>query len=168
MLLLSKESPENSLILVSRYVRLIPLIFITSFLDGATCIFILKTIACLFVCMLISCECWQCFRGYRNKVATTKFIPWPIEIRFCEPSNATNQTETPPRSGITYSRIHSLFVQPVVRLWYVLHFAWKCGSSFVCKMPHATSELLLIWSCDSLRYWFKAKGKLSDDQALHR
>ncbi|KAK3428653.1 acyl-coenzyme A thioesterase 8 isoform X1 [Eucalyptus grandis] len=55
-------------------------------------------------------------RGYRNKVATTKFIPWPIEIRFCEPSNATNQTETPP----------------------------------------------------SLRYWFKAKGKLSDDQALHR
>ncbi|KAL3737666.1 hypothetical protein ACJRO7_019235 [Eucalyptus globulus] len=40
-------------------------------------------------------------RGYRNKVAMTKFIPWPIEIRFCEPSNATNQTETPPRSGIT-------------------------------------------------------------------
>ncbi|OWM88209.1 hypothetical protein CDL15_Pgr003621 [Punica granatum] len=55
-------------------------------------------------------------RSYRNKVATTKFIPWPIEIRFCEPSNATNQTETPP----------------------------------------------------SVRYWFRAKGKLSDDQALHR
>ncbi|KAK4745277.1 hypothetical protein SAY87_011589 [Trapa incisa] len=55
-------------------------------------------------------------RSYRNKVATTKFIPWPIEIRFCAPSNATNQTETPP----------------------------------------------------CVRYWFRAIGKLSDDQALHR
>ncbi|KAL7002502.1 Acyl-CoA hydrolase 2 [Sarracenia purpurea var. burkii] len=55
-------------------------------------------------------------RTYRNKVATTKFIPWPIEIRFCEPSTGTNQTKSPP----------------------------------------------------SLRYWFRAKGELSDDQALHR
>ncbi|KAK7243316.1 hypothetical protein RIF29_38109 [Crotalaria pallida] len=55
-------------------------------------------------------------RTYRNKVATTKFIPWPIEIRFCEPRTSTNQTKSPP----------------------------------------------------SLRYWFRAKGKLSDDQALHR
>lgn len=55
-------------------------------------------------------------RTYRNKVATANFVPWPIEIRFCEPSNATNQTKSPP----------------------------------------------------SLRYWFRAKGKLSDDQALHR
>ncbi|XAR54067.1 Palmitoyl-CoA hydrolase [Bertholletia excelsa] len=55
-------------------------------------------------------------RTYRNKVATTKFIPWPIEIRFCEPNTFTNQTKSPP----------------------------------------------------SLRYWFRAKGKLSDDQALHR
>ncbi|XP_058764202.1 acyl-CoA hydrolase 2-like isoform X2 [Vicia villosa] len=55
-------------------------------------------------------------RTYRNKVATAEFIPWPIEIRFCEPRPATNQTKTPP----------------------------------------------------SLRYWFRSKGKLSDDQALHR
>ncbi|KAI4369884.1 hypothetical protein MLD38_018280 [Melastoma candidum] len=55
-------------------------------------------------------------RSYRNKVATTNFMPWPIEIRFCEPNNNTNQTESPP----------------------------------------------------VVRYWFKAKGKLSDDQALHR
>ncbi|XP_020213453.1 uncharacterized protein LOC109797737 isoform X1 [Cajanus cajan] len=53
---------------------------------------------------------------YRNKVATTQFIPWPIEIRFCEYEISTNQTKSPP----------------------------------------------------SLRYWFRAKGKLSDDQALHR
>ncbi|GAB2291012.1 Acyl-CoA hydrolase 2 [Dionaea muscipula] len=55
-------------------------------------------------------------RNYRNKVAVTKWVPWPIEIRFCEPSNSTNQTKSPP----------------------------------------------------SIRYWFRAKGKLSDDQALHR
>ncbi|WJX86979.1 Acyl-CoA hydrolase 2 [Trifolium repens] len=53
---------------------------------------------------------------YRNKVATTEFVPWPIEIRFCEPRIATNMTKSPP----------------------------------------------------SLRYWFRTKGKLSDDQALHR
>ncbi|XP_059634161.1 acyl-CoA hydrolase 2-like [Cornus florida] len=55
-------------------------------------------------------------KTYRNKVATAKFVPWPIEIRFCDPGTATNQTKSPP----------------------------------------------------SLRYWFRAKGKLSDDQALHR
>ncbi|KAG2725201.1 hypothetical protein I3760_01G055900 [Carya illinoinensis] len=55
-------------------------------------------------------------RTYRNKVATSKFVPWPIEIRFCEPNNSTNQTKSAP----------------------------------------------------SLRFWFRAKGKLSDDQALHR
>ncbi|KAL5132842.1 Acyl-coenzyme A thioesterase 8 [Glycine soja] len=53
---------------------------------------------------------------YRNKVATSQFIPWPIEIRLCEYETATNMTKSPP----------------------------------------------------SLRYWFRAKGKLSDDEALHR
>ncbi|GAB2245016.1 hypothetical protein Droror1_Dr00000509 [Drosera rotundifolia] len=55
-------------------------------------------------------------RTYRNKVAIRKLVPWPIEIRFCDPSTSTNQTKSEP----------------------------------------------------SLRYWFRAKGKLSDDQALHR
>ncbi|CAH9123755.1 unnamed protein product [Cuscuta epithymum] len=55
-------------------------------------------------------------RTYRNKVATAEFVPWPIEIRFCDPNNATGRTKSPP----------------------------------------------------SLRYWFRAKGNLSDDQALHR
>ncbi|CAM8922546.1 unnamed protein product [Rhodiola kirilowii] len=55
-------------------------------------------------------------RSYRNKVAKASFVPWPIEIRFCEPTNNTNQTKSPP----------------------------------------------------SLRYWFRARGGLSDDQALHR
>lgn len=55
-------------------------------------------------------------RSYRNKVATANFVPWPIEIRFCEPNTSTNQTKSPP----------------------------------------------------SLRYWFRARGNLSDDQALHR
>nr|XP_025695965.1 acyl-coenzyme A thioesterase 8 isoform X2 [Arachis hypogaea] len=55
-------------------------------------------------------------KTYRNKIATTKFTPWPIEIRFCELTTSTNQTKSPP----------------------------------------------------SLNFWFRAKGKLSDDQALHR
>ncbi|CAA0813622.1 Acyl-CoA thioesterase family protein [Striga hermonthica] len=55
-------------------------------------------------------------RTYRNKVASAKFVPWPVEIRFCAPNTSTNQTKSPP----------------------------------------------------SLRYWFRAKGTLSDDQALHR
>ncbi|VFQ74747.1 unnamed protein product [Cuscuta campestris] len=52
---------------------------------------------------------------YRNTLATAEFVPWPIEIRFCDP-NVTSQTKSPP----------------------------------------------------SLRFWFRAKGNLSDDQALHR
>ncbi|KAH1155790.1 hypothetical protein GLYMA_18G232200v4, partial [Glycine max] len=36
-------------------------------------------------------------RTYRIKVASTEFIPWPIEIRFCEPKTSTNQTKSPPR-----------------------------------------------------------------------
>ncbi|OVA14044.1 Cyclic nucleotide-binding domain [Macleaya cordata] len=55
-------------------------------------------------------------RNYRNKVATRNFIPWPVDIRFCEPTTYTNQTKTPP----------------------------------------------------STRFWFKVKGTLSDDLALHR
>ncbi|KAG5021890.1 hypothetical protein JHK85_018232 [Glycine max] len=34
---------------------------------------------------------------YRNKVATSQFIPWPIEIRLCEYETATNMTKSPPR-----------------------------------------------------------------------
>ncbi|XP_057980494.1 acyl-CoA hydrolase 2-like isoform X2 [Malania oleifera] len=55
-------------------------------------------------------------RTYRNKVATSKFVPWPIEIRFCERTTFTNQNKSPP----------------------------------------------------TLKYWFRAREKLSDDQALHR
>ncbi|KAL9234471.1 hypothetical protein vseg_009341 [Gypsophila vaccaria] len=55
-------------------------------------------------------------RTYRNKVVAAEYVPWPIELRFCDPDNSTNQIKSPPR----------------------------------------------------VRYWFKAKGKLTDDQALHR
>uniref|UniRef100_A0A7N0V8Z9 Cyclic nucleotide-binding domain-containing protein n=1 Tax=Kalanchoe fedtschenkoi TaxID=63787 RepID=A0A7N0V8Z9_KALFE len=40
-------------------------------------------------------------RTYRNKVATSNFVPWPIEIRFCEPNNNTNQTKAPARSVLS-------------------------------------------------------------------
>ncbi|KAG0484427.1 hypothetical protein HPP92_008506 [Vanilla planifolia] len=51
---------------------------------------------------------------YRNTAARRKFVPWPVEIRFCEVKYSTKQSKA------------------------------------------------------SLNYWFKARGKLSDDQALHR
>ncbi|URE33338.1 acyl-coenzyme A thioesterase 8-like [Musa troglodytarum] len=34
-------------------------------------------------------------REYRNKIAKKKFIPWPIEIRFCEDYHFSEQS--PPR-----------------------------------------------------------------------
>ncbi|PKU76314.1 palmitoyl-CoA hydrolase [Dendrobium catenatum] len=63
---------------------------------------------------------------YRNDVARRKFVPWPIELRFCA-SNSARQTKT--RSNLV----------PLVL-------------SFISR----------------LNYWFRARGKLSDDQALHR
>ncbi|KAJ3680498.1 hypothetical protein LUZ60_016776 [Juncus effusus] len=51
---------------------------------------------------------------YRNRVAREMFVPWPIEIRFCE-----------------------------------LNFSQDASKP-------------------SLNYWFRARGKLSDDAALHR
>ncbi|OVA14045.1 Acyl-CoA thioesterase [Macleaya cordata] len=34
-------------------------------------------------------------RNYRNKAAAEKFIPWPVDIRFCKPTTYTNQTKAP-------------------------------------------------------------------------
>ncbi|XP_020527754.1 uncharacterized protein LOC18423021 isoform X2 [Amborella trichopoda] len=53
---------------------------------------------------------------YRNRIARKKFVPWPIEIKFCDPT-----------------------------------------TSFV-NYPSEPSQ----------KFWFRAKGKLSDDPALHR
>ncbi|KAF3793567.1 Acyl-coenzyme A thioesterase 8 [Nymphaea thermarum] len=52
---------------------------------------------------------------YRNRLARKKYIPWPIEVRFCDPPESVKQRKTQP----------------------------------------------------SDRYWFRARGKLSDDPALH-
>ncbi|MCL7027020.1 hypothetical protein MKW94_013379, partial [Papaver nudicaule] len=54
-------------------------------------------------------------RDRREKLDTGNYVPWPLDIKFCEEAGCT-QTKTPPR----------------------------------------------------MRYWFKAKGRLSDDLALHR
>ncbi|KAL0347812.1 UNVERIFIED_CONTAM: Acyl-CoA thioesterase 2 [Sesamum calycinum] len=42
-------------------------------------------------------------RTYRNKVASVEFVPWPIEIRFCQPNTSTNQTKSPPRCVAAYA-----------------------------------------------------------------
>ncbi|XP_077223387.1 acyl-CoA hydrolase 2-like [Tasmannia lanceolata] len=53
---------------------------------------------------------------YRKRVARAKFIPWPIEIRFCDQGNSVRRYNSHP----------------------------------------------------SMKYWFRARGRLSDDPALHR
>lgn len=58
-----------------------------------------------------------CNRTYRNKVAAKEFIPWPIEIRFCEPNNSTNQTKSPPR----LIHVPCVFLQNIVE-WIWLRF----------------------------------------------
>ncbi|XP_065024227.1 acyl-CoA hydrolase 2 isoform X7 [Musa acuminata AAA Group] len=40
-------------------------------------------------------------REYRNKIAKKKFIPWPIEIRFCEDYHFSEQS--PPRCVLAYA-----------------------------------------------------------------
>ncbi|GFQ05306.1 calcium-dependent protein kinase 7 [Phtheirospermum japonicum] len=40
----------------------------------------------------VSCLIWT----YWNRVASIKFVPWPVEIRYCEPNTSTNQTKSPP------------------------------------------------------------------------
>ncbi|KAL6903839.1 hypothetical protein ACP4OV_004652 [Aristida adscensionis] len=56
--------------------------------------------------------CLVICRQYRNSAAKKKFVPWPIEMKFCEDSASQHKP--------------------------------------------------------SLNYWFRARGSLSDDQALHR
>jgi acyl-coenzyme A thioesterase 1/2/4 len=36
-------------------------------------------------------------RDYRNQVATEISVPFPIDIRFCEPNRSTKQNKSPPR-----------------------------------------------------------------------
>ncbi|TYG88658.1 hypothetical protein ES288_A12G039100v1 [Gossypium darwinii] len=43
------------------------------------------------------------FRSYRKKVATTKFVHWPIEIRFCALNTNTNQSKSDPRCVVAFA-----------------------------------------------------------------
>jgi len=131
-----------------------------------------------------------CFRTYRAKVAAAEFIPWPIEIRFCEPRPATNQTKSPPRLAgcsppifayipVFYAFFDGRFgrrrkenisvplgIQQSFAFFSLqIIFTWPqyLGSYWY----YILSKTYLKFQC-SLRYWFRAKGKLSDDQALHR
>lgn len=53
-----------------------------------------------------------CNRSYRNKVARTEFIPWPIEIRFCDQSNSVKQHNLQPRFDLP-SNPHSNVNHPL-------------------------------------------------------
>ncbi|MFS7932401.1 putative palmitoyl-CoA hydrolase [Helianthus anomalus] len=61
-------------------------------------------------------------RTYRNKVATTKVIHWPVEIRLCEHNNSTNYDKRPARSTIVHGSINKLSLlhplQHFLRYWF--------------------------------------------------
>lgn len=102
-------------------------------------------------------------------MATKEFVPWPIEIRFCEPNNSTNQTKSPPRLACCTVFHNLIFAWS----WHMLLVqSQHMGTQFYCVFPNRFNNWLLLLDkmefCCSLRYWFRAKGKLSDDQALHR
>ncbi|XP_030972351.1 acyl-coenzyme A thioesterase 8-like isoform X2 [Quercus lobata] len=92
-------------------------------------------------------------RTYGNKVATTNFIPWPIEIQFCEPNASTNQTKSPPRCVVAYTS-DLIFLQvsmnphhrknlktSAVSLDHWMHFHWPLRADdcllFVINSPAA-------------------------------
>lgn len=120
----------------------------------------------VFCAMIYICY----FRSYRKKVATTKFVHWPIEIRFCALNTNTNQSKSDPRlgnfSGVSKSHLFQFF-------WKYKYFMLICINPFSChlimfslfKFYILFENYILLYN---LRYWFRAKGKLSDDQALHR
>lgn len=52
-----------------------------------------------FVFQLLYTNQWSSLpnREYRNKLARKKYIPWPIEVRFCDPPESVSQRTTQPR-----------------------------------------------------------------------
>ena len=44
----------------------------------------------------------------------------------------------------------------------------RCSCVFIHSHVYMVCLVGIHNLCCSLRYWFRAKGKLSDDQALHR
>lgn len=96
---------------------------------------------CLYDDFLCCIYKFGCFRTYRNKVATAKFIPWPIEIRFCEPSPSTNQTKSPPRLAGC-----SLLIFAYIYTSIICYFLWKIWKEdkgkLQCTFRNAANPLL--------------------------
>lgn len=91
----------------------------------------------LIACMMIFCIIITifCHRTYRNKVATSEFIPWPIEIRLCEYEFSTNMTKSPPRLG--WCSVCSFFL--TCHLFNALiRKIWKGGSITLFSFPNLT------------------------------
>ncbi|XP_030972350.1 acyl-coenzyme A thioesterase 8-like isoform X1 [Quercus lobata] len=101
-------------------------------------------------------------RTYGNKVATTNFIPWPIEIQFCEPNASTNQTKSPPRCVVAYTS-DLIFLQvsmnphhrknlktSAVSLDHWMHFHWPlraddCLLFVVCAIKCLVLIFSFVW-----------------------
>ncbi|XP_039773444.1 acyl-coenzyme A thioesterase 8-like isoform X2 [Panicum virgatum] len=84
---------------------------------------------------------------YRNSVAKNKFRPWPIEMRFCEDS-VSQHKPIQMRCGGSASQHKPRQVWPQILITY--------------------QYLITVHHLPQCKYWSRARGKLSDDQALHR
>ncbi|GJW55290.1 acyl-CoA thioesterase 2 isoform X1 [Tanacetum coccineum] len=96
---------------------------------------------------------------YRNKVATAKFIPWPIEIRFCEPSNSTNYDKRP--ASDTY--VAYCFIA-LDRYLKVCHTAGDCIVGASC--PHYV-EISFHGSANSIKVIKEALNEFNKTSGLH-
>uniref|UniRef100_A0A7N2LS78 Acyl-CoA thioesterase 2 C-terminal domain-containing protein n=1 Tax=Quercus lobata TaxID=97700 RepID=A0A7N2LS78_QUELO len=118
--------------------------------NSQCCLFFLGSV-CFAV--IVKLDGFSLLLTYGNKVATTNFIPWPIEIQFCEPNASTNQTKSPPRCVVAYTS-DLIFLQvsmnphhrknlktSAVSLDHWMHFHWPLRADdcllFVINSPAA-------------------------------
>jgi len=110
----------------------------------------------------LSVDAWQIFdhvvicRQYRNLAAKKKFTPWPIEMRFCEDSASQHK----PR----YLPIFLPRCSPQFAFYFILAWFRQVWPQILITYQY----LITVHHLPQCKYWFRARGKLSDDQALHR
>jgi hypothetical protein len=76
---------------------------------------------------VLNLDCLVLCRQYRNSSAKKKFVPWPIEIRFCEDSASQNK----PRYWVT------IFSSSAAHLYLCLHFILPWPKKVLIILIHA-------------------------------
>ncbi|KAM0072338.1 putative palmitoyl-CoA hydrolase [Helianthus debilis subsp. tardiflorus] len=85
---------------------------------------------------------------YHNKVATTKVIHWPVEIRLCEHNNSTNYDKRPARSPIVHGSINKLSLlrplQRFLRYWFRSNGKLSCDENLHRCVAAYTSDHITL------------------------